>query len=70
MAGPQSEKRATQTLQLGPGFAGRAGPGRAGLRGSGPPWPGSESPDPGCPGRAAFLVVIAWESEEKLEFFL
>ena len=32
--------------------------------------PGPESPNPGRPGREAFLVVITWESEEKLPFFL
>ena len=32
--------------------------------------PGPESPDPGRPGRAAFLVVITWESEEGFPFFL
>ena len=31
---------------------------------SGPARPGPESPDPGRPGRAAFLVVFTWESEE------
>ena len=32
--------------------------------------PGPESPDRGRPGRAAFLVVITWESEEGFPFFL
>ena len=39
-----------------------AGPGRAETF-----RPGPESPDPG---RTAFLVVITWESEEKLKFLL
>ena len=38
---------------------------------AGPAGPGfAESPDPGRPGRAAFLVVFTWESEEKIPFFL
>ena len=32
--------------------------------------PGPESPAPVRPGRAAFLVVFTWESEEKIAFFL
>ena len=49
----------------GPARALQAGPGRTDTF-----RPGLESPDPGRPGRAAFLVVITWESEENIPFFL
>ena len=57
-------------MSVKPEWAGPAAALRAGLRHFGPARRGPESPDAGRPGRAAFLVVIAWESEEGFPFFL